>query len=418
MMTIPRRQFLKTASILGAVAAVPQISMAANKKPQRVVVIGGGFAGATAAKYLKRWSPQTEVVLIERQAQFVSCPQSNLVLSGSRTLQQLTMDYHGLEKYGVRQLQANVTDIDVERHRVMLEDGTQIGYERLILAPGVDFIYDIMPELADQNAIPHAWKAGPQTILLAQQLKHMRQGGVVVMSIPGMPFRCPPGPYERACQIAFFLRHYNPGAKLIVLDESEDIIVKKALFQQAWQYDYQGLIEYIPRSRIDSVDVKTRKIETEFDSFKADVVNIIPPQKAGAVAELAGVVNVDQRWCAVDMLSYESTAIDKVHIIGDAISSNLPKSGHIANQQAKVCAAAVASLLAGQDVEQQPVFSNTCYSFIDNSRAGYIAEVFRYHTESKTMHVMPNIGIAHRATRQDGRFANAWAKNIWSDTLK
>ncbi len=420
-MKLKRRNFIKTAVAAGSAIILPKVALATlnPKKKKRVIVIGGGFAGATAAKYISMWSADTEVIMIERNAQFISCPQSNLVLSGSRTLQQLTSDYRSLsDNYNIQTVQAEVVAIDTEKQNVTLADGVEISYHRLVIAPGVDFIYDDLPQLAHQEKIPHAWKAGHQTTLLKEQIKGMKKGGSIIMSIPGMPFRCPPGPYERACQIAFYLKQYNPTAKLIILDESDDVIVKKELFKGAWEEYYSGLIDYVPSSRIENIDIKTMQVETEFDNFSADVINFIPPQRAGKVAEFAGVINVDDRWCKVDFLSYESTVKKNVHIIGDAISASLPKSGHVANQQAKVCAAAIANLLNDQEVEQEPVFSNTCYSFVDNEQAGHIAEVFRYDKEHKKMKVMPNVGISDHGTKLDGVYANSWAKNIWADVLK
>lgn len=422
-MALKRRGFIKTAIAASSLAMLPKIALASKKssKSQRVVVIGGGFAGATAAKYLSMWSPETEVIMIERNAQFVSCPQSNLVLSGSRTLQQLTYDYNQLTgKYNVDTVQAEVVAIDTDKQSVLLHDGVVISYDRLIIAPGVDFIYDDLPMLASDDAqkiVPHAWKAGAQTELLQQQLVNMKKGGRVIMTVPPTPFRCPPGPYERACQIAHFLKNNNPTGKLIILDANGDVASKKALFKGAWQEYYAGLIEYVPSSMIESVDVSKLNVETEFNQFSADVLNVIPPQRAGRVAELAGVINVDQRWCEVDFLTYESTVKNNVHVIGDAVHAKLPKSGHMANAQAKVCAAAIASLLADMEPEQQPVFSNTCYSFIDDQQAGHVAAVYRYDQEQKSMIAMPGGGVSAKASKLEGIYANAWANNIWHDTL-
>ncbi|MDH5357600.1 MAG: NAD(P)/FAD-dependent oxidoreductase [Gammaproteobacteria bacterium] len=422
-MALKRRSFIKTAVVAGGVAMLPKtvFSKQAVRSKQRVVVIGGGFAGATAAKYIRMWASDLDVVMIERNAQFVSCPQSNLVLGGIRTLQQLTHDYHGLtNKYGVQTVQAEVVAIDTDKQQVKLHDGVVVSYDRLIIAPGVDFIYDDLPMLANaaaQKKIPHAWKAGPQTALLKQQLVSMKQGGKIVMTVPATPFRCPPGPYERACQIAFYLKHYNPTAKLIILDQNADVVSKKALFKSAWQQLYPDTIEYVANSAIEDIDVSKLHIDSEFASISADVLNVIPPQKAGKVAELAGVINVDQRWCKVDFLTYESTAKKNVHIIGDAVHAKLPKSGHMANAQAKVCAAAVISLLSDQQLEQQPVFNNTCYSFVDDHQAGHVAAVYRYDKEHAAMMPMQGGGVSKLATKLEGVYANAWAKNIWEDVL-
>jgi len=423
-MALKRRNFIKTAVAATPLALFPYISLASKstKSQQRVVVIGGGFSGATAAKYISMWSTDVEVVMIERNAQFVSCPQSNLVLSGHRTLQQLTHDYNGLvDHYGVNSVQAEVVNIDTDKQNVTLHDGVVISYDRLVIAPGVDFIYDDLPELASfevQQKIPHAWKAGPQTELLKQQLHSMKKGGTVAMTVPATPFRCPPGPYERACQIALYLKHHNPSAKLLILDANADVASKKALFKSAWQQHYSGLIDYVSNSTIEHVDVKNMAVETEFDNFSADVLNVIPPQKAGQVAALAGVVNVDKRWCLVDFLSYESTVKKNVHVIGDAVHAKLPKSGHMANAQAKVCAAAIVALLADQQPEQEPVFSNTCYSFVTDQQAGHVAAVYRYNSEQKQMIPMPGGGVSAQASSLEGAYANAWAKNIWADSLQ
>lgn len=422
-MALKRRSFIKTAVTAATVAMLPKMAFASRTPAvkKRVLVIGGGFAGATAAKYISMWSTNTDVVMIERNAQFVSCPQSNLVLGGSKTIQQLTHDYHGLaDKYGVQTVQAEVVAIDTEKQRVTLHDGVIIGYHRLVIAPGIDFIYDNLPMLANveaQQVIPHAWKAGAQTVRLRKQLVNMKKGGTMIMTVPATPFRCPPGPYERACQVASYLKHHNPSAKLVILDANADVVSKKALFKSAWQQHYQGLIEYVPNNRIEDLDISTLTVETEFDSFSADVLNVIPPQKAGKVAELAGVVNVDQRWCQVDFLTYESTQQKNVHVIGDAVHAKLPKSGHMANQQAKICAAAIVALLADQQPEQEPVFSNTCYSFINDKIAMHVAAVYRFDNATNTMLPMPGGGVSSQATVLEGAYANAWAKNIWADSL-
>lgn len=424
-MAVSRRTFLHSAAVAAGMAWLPLPGLASGRPlaaGRRVIVIGGGYAGATAAKYLRMWAPEVDVVLIERHARFVSCPQSNLVLSGHRSLQQLTRDYHGLsDQHGVRTVQAEVTAIDSQARRVRLHDGVEIDYDRLVIAPGVDFIYDQLPMLASREAqmrIPHGWRAGEQTLLLRRQLEAMREGGTVVMTIPPAPFKCPPGPYERACQIALYLKRHKPRGKLIVLDANGDIVSKKSLFVDAWQQHYSGVVEYLPSNAVEHVDVDSLTVESLFDTIEADVLNVIPSQKAGAVAQMAGVINVDQRWCRVDFTSYESTEVPYVHVIGDAIASKMPKSGHVANAQAKVCAAAVAALLREQQPEQEPVFSNTCYSFVDGERAGHVAAVFRYDADSSDMVAMPGGGVSAVASVQEGRYAEAWARNIWADMLR
>jgi NADPH-dependent 2,4-dienoyl-CoA reductase/sulfur reductase-like enzyme len=392
-----------------------------KSSPQRVVIIGGGFAGATAAKYLRLWGPHIEVILIERNAQFISCPQSNLVLSGARTLPDLTLSYDGLEQLGVQLVHAEVSAIDVEKRSVSLSDETEITYDRLVIAPGVDFIYDELPALASdyaQQRVPHAWKAGPQTERLKQQIVSMRQGGQIVMTIPQGPFRCPPGPYERACQIANYLKNNNPTAKLLVVDANADVISKKNLFKSAWQKYYADVIEYMPNNRLEAVSLESLEIETEFEHYQADVLNVIPPQKAGKVAAMAGVINVDNRWCEVDFLTYESKVQANVHVIGDAIAAKLPKSGHMANAHAKVCAAAIIDLFANREPEQEPVINNTCYSFVDQQQAMHVAAVYRYDKQTGLMKAMPGGGLSDNESLKEGKYAAAWAENIWQDSLR
>jgi NADPH-dependent 2,4-dienoyl-CoA reductase/sulfur reductase-like enzyme len=422
-MAIKRRSFIKSAIAVTASAAMPLSACVHTSKssPQRVVIIGGGFAGATAAKYLRLWGPHIEVILIERNAQFISCPQSNLVLSGARTLPDLTLSYDGLEQLGVQLVHAEVSAIDVEKRSVSLSDETEITYDRLVIAPGVDFIYDELPALASdyaQQRVPHAWKAGPQTERLKQQIVSMRQGGQIIMTIPQGPFRCPPGPYERACQIANYLKNNNPTAKLLVVDANADVISKKNLFKSAWQKYYADVIEYMPNNRLEAVSLESLEIETEFEHYQADVLNVIPPQKAGKVAAMAGVINVDNRWCEVDFLTYESKVHANVHVIGDAIAAKLPKSGHMANAHAKVCAAAIIDLFANQEPEQEPVINNTCYSFVDQQQAMHVAAVYRYDKQTGLMKAMPGGGLSDYESLKEGKYAAAWAENIWQDSLR
>jgi NADPH-dependent 2,4-dienoyl-CoA reductase/sulfur reductase-like enzyme len=422
-MSLPRRRFLEATLATSSLLLSPFSWGEKSRTRRRVVIIGGGFAGATAAKYLKLWSDDNiDVILIERNPAFISCPQSNLVLGGVRAMSDLTHEYNLLEsKYKIQRVHAEVTHVDAEAQSVQLHDGVQIHYDRLIIAPGVDFIYDELPTIASHEAqqkVPHAWKAGPQTENLHKQISAMEQGGRVILTIPATPFRCPPGPYERACQIASFLKKSNPSAKVLILDANPDIASKKSLFTNAWNAQYASLIEYIPSSHIEQVNVKTLSVETEFESYRADVLNVIPPQKAGIVAEIAGVINVDDRWCEVDFLTYESTVIPNIHIIGDAVYSNLPKSGHMANAQAKVCAAAVVALLSDKEPVAEPIITNTCYSFVNDNEAGHVAAVYRYDVSSKSMLAMPGGGVSELATKLEGQYAMAWAENIWHDVLR
>jgi NADPH-dependent 2,4-dienoyl-CoA reductase/sulfur reductase-like enzyme len=296
----------------------------------------------------------------------------------------------------------------------------ELTYDKLIIAPGVDFIYDSLPMLqsvAAQEKIPHAWKAGPQTSNLRRQLEAMNDGDVFAISIPKMPFRCPPGPYERSCQAAFYFKQHKPRCKVLVLDANPDIVSKKGLFTKVWAELYPGMIEYRPNSLVTDVDVASRTVTTEFETVKSDVLNLIPPQRAGKPAQMAQVVNIDHRWCEVDFLSYESKVVPNVYILGDAISAGLPKSAHMAAAQARVCAAAIVALMRGGIPDPQPVFSNTCYSYVTDRMAMHVADVYRYDSEKKIMKIAEGGGLSARPSEIEGNYAQHWAHNIWSDVL-
>jgi len=424
-MSLDRREFLKMGAAGIMIGAFPGIAFASNelmpKTGLRVVVVGAGFGGATAAKYLRMWSDnKLEVVLVERNTQFISCPMSNTVLGGTRTIADLTGNYDALQKkYGVKLIQGEVTAIDPEKKTVMLANG-HLGYDRLIIAPGIDFMFDKIEGLNAQvtdESIPHAWKAGAQTTLLRKQLEAMPDGGVFVLSIPAAPYRCPPGPYERSCQVASYLKASKPKSKVIILDANADITSKKGLFMAAWKDLYPGMIEYRNTSAVVKVDVASKTAKTEMDSIKADVLNVIPPMKAGTVASLAGVVGADGRWCAVDFLSYESMVHKNIHIIGDAVATTLPKSGHMATAQAKVCAAAVIEMLHGNPPDQNPSVANTCYSMVSNNEAVHVANVFRFNAEKQLMVAADGGGVSAARSEIEGSLAAFWLKNIMSDVL-
>lgn len=416
-----RREFLKVVGALPVAGMLPLSFNAKASAQKRVIVIGAGYAGATVAKYLRLWGGEAlEVVLIEKNTSFVSCPLSNLVLGGSRSIGQLTFNYAGLDRYGVKRLYDPVASVDVERRKVILEDGEAIPYDRLVLAPGVDFSYDQLPMLQDeaaQEAIPHAWKAGPQTVNLRRQMEAMPDSGVFVLSIPKAPYRCPPGPYERVSQVAFYLKHNKPKSKVIVLDANPEIVSKKGLFTRVWADMYAGMIDYRPNSQVVEVDIASRMVKTEFETVKADVLNVIPPQRAGKIARQAGLANVDKRWCEVDFLTYESKLAPNVHVIGDSVSSALPKSAHVATSQAKVCASAIVSLLRGEAPDPQPVFANTCYSYVSDKLAMHVANVYRYDSVKKIMLPAEGGGVSDKPSEQEGHYADYWARNIWSDVL-
>jgi sulfide dehydrogenase [flavocytochrome c] flavoprotein chain len=421
--TAGRRSFIKTASIATASLLIASKTWArANKPPLgHVVVIGGGYAGTTAAKYIRIWSANNiAVTVIEKQSQFVSCPLSNLVLGGSKSINDLTFGYDLVQKnYGINWVEDEVTAINPDSKKVTMKRG-EISYDRLIVAPGVDFNYEDFPQLASDNAqseIPHAWKAGWQTVNLHQQLSAMRDGGVFVITIPKMPYRCPPGPYERACQVASYFKKYKPKSKIIILDANPDIVSKKGLFMKAWADEYTGMIDYRANNAIIDVDVASKTVTTDFETVKADVLNIIPPQRAGKPAQIANLTEPDYPWCEVDFLSYESKRVPMVHVIGDSVAAGLPKSAHMATSQARVCASAIVELMHGRTPDPSPVFANTCYSFVDDKQAVHVANVYRYDAGKKIMVSADGGGVSAKPSLQEGQYANAWAVNIWSDVL-
>jgi NADPH-dependent 2,4-dienoyl-CoA reductase/sulfur reductase-like enzyme len=420
-----RRDFLKLAGFAAAVGTT-RLSFSARAKGRipnmgRVVVIGGGYAGATAAKYLRMWSMGAiEVVVIEPSQQFVSCPLSNLVLGGSKSIDELTFGYDMLKaNHGIDWVQDQVTAIDVSAKKIQLQRG-EMHYDRLIIAPGIDFIYDSLPMLQSaeaQQKIPHAWKAGWQTVNLRKQLEAMHDGGVFVMNVPAAPYRCPPGPYERAAQVAYYFKQHKPKSKVIVLDANAEIVSKKGLFTKVFNETYAGIVDYRANSMVTAVDVAAKSVTTEFDTVKADVINIIPPQRAGKPAQMAQLNNIDKRWCEVDFLSYESKLAANVHVIGDAVSAALPKSAHMATNQAKICANAIVQLMAGALPDANPVFANTCYSYVSNDSAMHVANVYRYDAAKKIMVSAEGGGVSAAPSVLEGSYATSWANNIWSDVL-
>jgi NADPH-dependent 2,4-dienoyl-CoA reductase/sulfur reductase-like enzyme len=419
-----RRDFLELAL---AGSAWPSIAAAFGKPRHvrhspsgRVVVVGAGYGGATAAKYVRILSGgRIEVILVDQNADFISCPVSNRVLGGQKTLEQLSFGYDLLlQNHGVKFMQGSVTAIDAGKSRIVMA-GEKLAYDRLILAPGIDFIFDAFPMLAGaQQEIPHAWKAGAQTRRLHQQLMAMPDGGVFTIVVPPQPYRCPPAPYERACQVAYYFKTHKPRSKIIVLDANPVITSKRALFERAWRDLYPGMIEYLPGSELQGVDVATKTVRTAFDTVTSDVLNIIPPQRAGRIAQDCGLANVERRWCEVDFISYASAVLPRVHVIGDAIDSGLPKSAHMANAQAKTCARAVVALMEGQAPDPLPAFANTCYSYVDDRQAMHISTLYRYDPVKKSM-LPEGAGIlSDHPSAQEGRDADAWAQQIWADVLR
>ena len=419
-MAIDRRDFLKIAAST-ALVSLPMLSKAATQAKGRIVVVGGGYAGASAAKYLRDWSNGgLDVIVVEPRSQFVSCPLSNLVLGGNKNINDLTFGYDLLKSnHGIQWVADEVVSIDAASRVVKMKQG-ELAYDRLVIAPGIDFMYEQLPMLQSpqsQEVVPHAWKAGKQTVSLRKQLESMKDGGVFVMSIPKAPYRCPPGPYERVCQVAFYLKNHKPNSKVIVLDANAEIISKKGLFTKVWAEMYAGMIDYRPNSSVVDVDVATKTVKTEFESVQANVLNVIPPQRAGKIAQIVGAANVDKRWCEVDFLTYESKIIPNVHIIGDSVSAALPKSAHMATSQARVCANAIVAIMGQQMPDASPVFANTCYSFVSDKMAMHVANVYRYDATKKIMVSAEGGGVSDKPSELEGNYAQAWAKNIWSDVL-
>ncbi|MFI4952793.1 MAG: FCSD flavin-binding domain-containing protein [Burkholderiales bacterium] len=421
---VARRRFLEAGVAALLAPALGACATARSATAAKIVVVGGGYGGATAARYLRMWGAgAVEVTLVERAAAFVSCPLSNLVIGGSRQLADITVGYDGLEKWGVRRIRDEAIAIDPSARIVRLARGAALSYDRLILSPGVDFIYDDIPGLRSAGAqarVLHAWKAGPQTIGLRAQLEAMRDGGVFAIHVPRAPYRCPPAPYERACQVANYFARHKAKSKVIILDANGEVQSKKALFTAAWDGRYKGYVEYRPNSELVDVDLAASTLKLDFDDVHADVINVIPPQHAGAIARQLGLANANGRFCQVDFLSYESTAQANVHVLGDAIqvAPLMPKSGHMANQHGKVCAAAVIALLQGVAINASPVIANACYSYIDDREVVHVSSVHAYDSAQKTMLVVPGSGgLSAAPSAGEAVYAEAWARNIWFDML-
>ena len=410
-----RRDFLKLAgalSLAGCATAAPSKA--------RVVVVGGGYGGATAAKYIRLWDPSIDVVLVERDAAFVSCPISNLVLAGFSNMQEITRGYDGLRRHGVQVVRDEVTAIDAAKKSVKLARGGDIAYERLIVSPGIDFTLGEISgyEAAMQDgAVLHAWKAGPQTVALRRQLEEMRDGGVYLLSIPLAPYRCPPGPYERASVVAAYFKQAKPRSKVLVLDANPDVTSKAALFKRAWTDLYAGILEYRGGARAIGVDGKTRTVKLEVEDVKADVLNVVPPHRAGEIAAKSGLITTNNRWCDVDWRTMESKAVKGVHVLGDATLSapGMPKSGSMANNHAKIAAAALVELLNGR-IPQPVKIINTCYSFVSEKEGIRVSSVHEW--DGTTLQpVKGSGGVSAARSEAEGTFAWNWARTIWADSL-
>ena len=421
-----RRQFLQALGMGAALGAVATRASGASRARPKVVVIGAGYGGATAARYLSLWSAGgIDVTLVEPNPVFISCPLSNLVLGGSRRLEDLTVSYDRLARRdGIAMVRELATGIDPDKRIVTLGNGKTLAYDRLVLSPGVDFLYDRLPGMRQPDArerILHAWKAGEQTVALRRQLEAMEDGGAFVLSVPQAPYRCPPGPYERACQVAHYFRQAKPKSRVILLDGNEDVVSKGALFKKVWAEQYDGMVDYRPSFNTVDVDAKSRTVISELgEEVRGAVINLLPPQAAGAIAARTGLANANRRWCEVDFLSFESTQARHIHVLGDAIqvAPLMPKSAHMANQHAKVCAAAIIELLADRPPPANPVLTNTCYSFVSDQDVIHVASVHGYDAQRKTLIAVPGSGgLSTAANALEGRYAMDWARNIWADTL-
>jgi len=423
-MSMNRRDFIKATGAAFAFGALHGRAIGAQGAGN-VVVIGGGFGGAAVSKYIRMWSGgRINVTLVEPNAAFVSCPISNLVLAGEKTMADITTRYDGLRRHGVNIIHDRATAIDPDKRAVTLAKNGSLNYDRLVVAPGIDFLWDsvpgLTPALADSQIL-HAWKAGPQTVALRKQLEDMPDGGVYALCIPKSPYRCPPGPYERVSMIAHYFKAHKPKSKVLVLDANEEVQSKKALFTKAWADLYSDILEYRPNHAITEVDANAMTVKFEFsDPVKADVLNIVPAHSAGEIARTAGLITVNNRWCGIDWRTMESVAHKNIHILGDATlaASAMPKSGHMTTQHGKIAAAAIVALMSGQEAPDPMVIANTCYSFVASNSAIHVASVHAYDAKEKTYKTVPGSGgVSAARSELESKYALAWSKNVWADAL-
>lgn len=422
-----RRSFLHSSAGLALLGLGACASTSAIPSRAKVVVIGGGYGGATAAKYVRVLSDhKIDVVLIEPAEAFVSCPISNLVVGGSRQVAEITSPYTELtRRHGIVRVRDSATAIDTAARSVTLGSGATIGYDKLVVSPGVELQFGSIEGLQAAHAsgqILQAWKAGPETVALRRQLEAMPDGGVYAITIPEAPYRCPPGPYERACQVAWYFKNFKPRSKVLILDANPDVTSKGPLFKKVWAEQYKGIVEYLPQHKTLAVDAKAGLVKFEVhEDVKAQVINALPAMRAGAIAVQAGLNNMaNNRWCGVNYQSFESTAARDVFVVGDSIqiAPAMPKSGHMANSHAKVAAAAIVAQLAGWELNPAPMLNNTCYSFVDDRNVVHVASVHAYDAAEKTFRTVAGSGgVSTGPTELEGVYAMNWAQNIWADTL-
>ena len=422
-----RRHFIgHSAAAAGLLAGLSGQTRAASLQKAEILVIGGGYGGATAAKYLRMFSNNTaRVTLIEPNTSFISCPMSNLVIGGSRSMAEITSPYDTLSKrHGIKIIQDSVVSIDPTQKTVKLASGKTLRYDKAVVSPGISLNMNTIEGLAQANKdgiTLQAWKAGAETVALHKQVAAMREGGTYVISIPEAPYRCPPGPYERACQVASYLKQHNSKGKVLILDANQDVVSKAGLFKKVCAEQYAGMIEYLPKHNVVGVDAKNKIVKLEVqDDVKADVLNLLPQMAAGEIAVKTGLANSNGRWVNVNYINFESTAQKDIHVLGDSIqiAPLMPKSGHMANQHAKVAAAAIVAELSGWEVNPAPVLTNTCYSFVNSREVVHVASVHQYNAAEKTYKTVPGSGgLSPAPTVLEGIYAWGWAHNIWADSL-
>ena len=423
-----RRHLLQHGLALGLTPAFLAQSVFAQNTAEKaqVIVIGGGYGGATAAKYIRLLSGyKISVVLIEPQTDFISCPMSNLVLGGSKNLAEITTPYAALSsQHGVTLVHDYATAIDTQKRTVALKNGSTLSYDKLIVSPGVDMNFDTIEGLQAANAsgqILQAWKAGAETTALRQQLQAMPDGGVFAITVPEAPYKCPPGPYERASQVAHYFKQAKPKSKVLILDANPDVTSKGPLFKKFWSDNYKDMIEFRPNHKVVAVDARTNTLKFDAqDSVRANVLNVLPDMRAGAIAMQTGLATVNARWCGINYQTFESLAAKDVHVLGDAIlaAPAMPKSGHMANSHAKVAAAAVVAQLSGLEVNPAPFLTNTCYSYVSDNMVIHVASVHQFNVDEKTYKTVPGSGgVSAEANALEATYAWNWAQNIWADSL-
>ncbi len=444
MSQFDRRAFIKAiaAASSASILAIPTTARAAVKKA-RVVVIGGGFGGATAAKYIKMMDPAIEVTLIEANETYTACTLSNEVISGHRTLESLQTGYNALVGRGIKLLHDYVTVVDPGKKTVSTKGGRKLPYDALVMSPGVEFNYTALEGYSEaaSEQVPHAYKAGPQTLLLKKQLEAMPDGGKFIITVPPKPFRCPPGPYERAAQVSYFLKHHGKTKSKVIILDSNDSFSKKGLFEQAWKelygYGPNGMIEWVPGAqdgKVLRVSPEQRTAHTTFDNHRADVLNVIPPHHAGAIAVSTGLANA-QGWCEVKPQTMESALVADIYPIGDACIAgelpvfDMPKSAHMAMTQAKVAAGAIIAKLNGL-TPPTPWYVNTCYSLAAPDWGFSVVHIYRVEdgkfvyikdaggTSPVTLGTAENPRPVPRIQRRlEAQYCIGWFDNVMADAF-